>query len=272
MKLTQFEAQCISNWINEVQLAHFTQIRTSNPLSNTEPRTPSSMTVIELRQLRTRLQHLHDWILSEPSYEVIWDLCCDHGRLGLHLHQNTTDTEVHLIDCVPSLIERLETQFSSLKTGRLHFTCIPGEDLRLAPQKRQVVIVAGVGGETCIEILQGILVLNSDLGQFDILLSPNSHPFELREFLRKNNMHLLNEQFITDRGRSHEHILVRAFAGEPYREVSVCGDAFWLAGNADQKKYLDKNIKHYEKILGFTECPSSARGLQAYRLLLARLF
>lgn len=88
----------------------------------------------------------------------MWDLCCDHGHLGVAAYKSGAFPEVCFVDPVPTIIERLEELFRkySLKesTTKVSFFCVAGEDL---PQAVSGTLVAtGVGGHTIVSILQGL--------------------------------------------------------------------------------------------------------------------
>jgi tRNA A22 N-methylase len=78
----------------------------------------------------------------------LWDLCCDHGHLGLYALNSSSYPEVIFNDIVPHVLADLPAQFAG-RPGRV--ICSPAEDIG-EPLTGNVVI-AGVGGEKIFKIL-----------------------------------------------------------------------------------------------------------------------
>ncbi|MDO6421771.1 SAM-dependent methyltransferase [Saccharophagus degradans] len=231
-----------------------------------------------LRQLRPRLVHLYNWAQRTPDYNAIWDLCCDHGLLGLHLHQATTacGTHVHLVDQVEPIIDKLQTQYAHRQDGNLSICLTPAEHIRLAKQAKQLFIIAGVGGETVASIIQSILpaIQALPLGthqQIDILISPNKHVFSLRRTLQAMPFTLIEEEFVSDKGRHHEHMFLRYKPAAPTPPSEV-GDALWLPATQDKRIYIDKLIKHYGALCQYSPTAFNQQALAAYQALKHKLF
>lgn len=240
--------------------------------------TPDKPTPI-LRSLGTRLKHIFDWSLSAGPYTDIWDLCCDHGRLGLHLHQASAlaGCNIHLIDRVPSVIDTLDTRYGQLLGSHLSFTCMDASELVLPNSGNHLVIVAGVGGQTVATILQNITQRLQGRGplaetfSLEYILSPNLDTFELRRSLRSNNVELLAEEFVSEKGWHHEHMHLRYHSREgDYKKSSVAGESLWQPLTDAKKRYLERYIRHYDKCLNLRGDDSAAPALAAYADILAK--
>lgn len=234
-----------------------------------------------VRRLGARLHHLYQWALDHGPYAHIWDLCCDHGRLGLHLHQSLSardqnhSTHVHLIDCVPSITDILKDRYRHILGPTLSVDCVNAGGVVLAHEGRQLLIIAGVGGGTVVDILAELvgpiasLCEQKDHVSFDIILSPNLHTFELRAFLRKHPFELLQEAFVSEKGQHHEHLLLRY---QPREEVlhkpSVVGASLWHPLTADKRRYIQRFIKHYRACLHLGGDDGAQRAVDAYSELL----
>ncbi|WP_370978462.1 SAM-dependent methyltransferase [Agaribacterium sp. ZY112] len=222
-----------------------------------------------VRALDARLQHLFEWALSahsnsEQAFHSIWDICCDHGRLGLHLHRAThgQTTNIHLVDCVPSIIDAIHSHYASLIDQRLNVSCQDASKLTLPTHGRHLFILAGIGGGTAIEIVQNIYqqaLENNQLSELDleIILSPNSRIVELREFLRNGHFELLNEAFICVYGRHHEHMHLRFHPNkihdtENKQLPSIIGDKIWQDYCEDKVNYLEKLLDHHQRRLNLS--------------------
>lgn len=212
-----------------------------------------------VRRLGARLEHLYRWALAAGHFDEVWDLCCDHGRLGLHLHRallqqgSASKSRVHLVDRVPEIVHELESRYSSLISPRLTVRCLDAGDITLPERGRQLILLAGIGGGTVVNMLTklfqqmaALAVNNPDAG-FDIMLSPNLHMFELRRFLRQQNVELIKEEFITEKGRSHEHLHLRYRPGvSEYRRIHPVGEEIWHPLSDEKEHYLRKLLAHYK--------------------------
>lgn len=235
-----------------------------------------------LRQLRPRLQHLTHWIKRTPNYGAIWDLCCDHGLLGLHLHEQFKSSEVHLVDQVEPIIDQLHAKYSERKDGRLFIQQCSAEDINLTHHARQCFVIAGVGGETAAAIvlaltpkIEALLRSNEkeshlEPPQIDILISPNKHVFALRNVLAQLSITLIEEAFVTDKGRHHEHLFLR-FQHQPTHRPSALGETLWQQVSPEKRSYVEKLIRHYQRVCRHAPTELDQQALKAYTKLGATL-
>jgi len=228
-----------------------------------------------IRRLGERLNHLFEWIGSAEDYDVIWDLCCDHGRLGLHLHKKYLCAHVHLVDKVAAIVDQLVLDFGELNDGRLSFITADVcelEGFEVVPEKRTLVIVAGVGGQNLVTMLDAVLArLGADVS-LDFILSPNSHTYELRDFLRRRPFFLLAEAFVTEKRFSHEHLWLRydnrsevglgAIVG--FEPVSAIGDSLWQNMTETKRVYIRKLLQHYQRVFDNRDSSLAYAAIKAY--------
>ncbi|MFT5085080.1 MAG: tRNA (adenine22-N1)-methyltransferase [Lentisphaeria bacterium] len=249
------------------------------------PRVTNNKKVV--RRLGERLQHIYDWIAQCDPYDEIWDLCCDHGRLGLHLHQAHPKADIHLVDRVASIIDILRDHYQYLDDGRLFFKHECATHIRLQPHKRQVIVLAGIGGGSAIGILKVLLdtlarTTNEtpyDGGppshspmSIDFILSPNSHIFELRKFLGQHPLKFKKEAFVCEKGRCHEHILLSYSPQKSeHSRVSPLGEAIWQPFNATKARYLNALMQHYQRVVLHQNKAEALAALSAYSELALEL-
>ncbi|MFT7559115.1 MAG: tRNA (adenine22-N1)-methyltransferase [Flavobacteriales bacterium] len=229
------------------------------------------MKVPGLRKLSLRLTHLYHWLCVNDEYDEIWDACCDHGQLGLHLHQALPNAKVKLLDCVPAIIEQLKFRCASYSSANLHIEMARAEGITLGAGQRPVVVLAGLGGETIMTIMDEILVRNKvTLGNnhLDFVLSTNSHAFELRHYLREQGFHLIDEAYICDKGCNHEHLHIRyGYAAGMMHSPSLTGEVLWQPFDCDKARYLAKIITHSHKALRSAPEHKNHFKLQSYMAL-----
>lgn len=231
---------------------------------------------IIIRRLTLRLAHIQQWIDQQDTYHDIWDLCCDHGHLGLHLHHNHPLTHIYLIDKIPSIIHKIREKYTALIDFRMHIQELDAQDIVLRGTPRQMIIIAGIGGGTIKSLLQAIIANPQNASQhaIDFIISPNAHTFELRNYLYNTIdgkvFELINEAFITDNNKHHEHIFVRLHPENTdiKNRVSTTGNNIWLPFNSTKEKYLKKLIEHYTRINIFKGTPLTIDAENKYKRLL----
>ena len=211
-------------------------------------------------KLSHRLSHIVKMIT--PQYEHIWDCCCDHGLLGAQILNQKLTTTTHFVDIVPELMQQVEHKLQLFYPQRpntpAHWQvhCI---DVALLPlddyQGRQLVIIAGVGGDLMIQMVQQLMNAHPSL-TLDFLLCPVHHVAKLRAMLNANHCQLIDEQLICENRRYYELLYVSRPAADQINLtstplISCFGDKIWQSHCDEQsiiiKRYLNKVLTHYKK-------------------------
>jgi tRNA (adenine22-N1)-methyltransferase len=230
------------------------------------------MTEKVIRRLGERLEHVFEWVNSAQTYDDIWDLCCDHGRLGLHLSKRHLSSNVYLVDKVASIIDKLERDFGELEDDRLSFITADAGELSIPTTKNTLVIIAGVGGQNLIAMLEGIVARLDEGAALDFILSPNYHMFELRAFLQARPFTLIDEAFVTENNFSHEHLWLRydsvSSVDSNSKPVTAIGDSLWQCMTKTKRIYIGKLILHYQRMLDNNDSGNAKQALKAYQCLL----
>ena len=87
--------------------------------------------------------------------EPVWDLCCDHGHLGLAALASGLYPEVVFNDVVPHVLEDLRRRLPSFSDDiKVRVECGPAESL--AFDLTGTVIIAGVGSRTMLRICNAL--------------------------------------------------------------------------------------------------------------------
>ncbi|MCW3171095.1 tRNA (adenine(22)-N(1))-methyltransferase [Shewanella subflava] len=211
-------------------------------------------------KLSHRLSHIVKMI--PPQYEHIWDCCCDHGLLGAQILDQKLSTTTHFVDIVPELMQQVEHKlqlFYPLNTDtpphwQVH--CIDVAQLPLHQyQGRQLVIIAGVGGDLMLQMVQQLMNAHPSLS-LDFLLCPVHHVAKLRAMLNASYCQLLDEQLICDNMRYYELLYISRPAADQINLttdplISLFGNKIWQTDCAEQsliiKGYLNKLLTHYKK-------------------------
>lgn len=110
--------------------------------------------------LSNRLKLIFDQLLPDCA---VWDICCDHGYLGLNAYQSQLFPEVNFVDQVPEIMARLEERFhreivQTTNPTTPRFIALSGEDLTL--ELTGNVVISGVGSYTIFQILKSLQTKN----------------------------------------------------------------------------------------------------------------
>lgn len=165
--------------------------------------------MMALPTLSPRLQALFDGLL--PG-EPVWDVCCDHGYLGIAALRSGNFPEVHFVDQVPSIIRNLQERlFKSKYPEKIFFHAMDANTFQ-APVGGNLVI-AGIGGVNMIQILQRLNSLDL-LKVQRLILCAHRDDDKLKEWLlclaAKGPFNFIAEQVVTERGRSRRVFVLKS--------------------------------------------------------------
>lgn len=146
-----------------------------------------------------------------PGYPL-WDVCCDHGYLGLAAYLSGQFPEIFFVDRVEEIITDLNLRFhqkyfSANNPTRYEFLPLNGGEIG-RPVSGNLVI-AGVGSPTIENILKS-LNSNGFLKANHLILCPQNHPLVFLEKMQedlKSNYELRAHQIVFEKTR-HRHIFV----------------------------------------------------------------
>lgn len=217
-----------------------------------------------------------DSMITTP-YDQIWDCCCDHGFLGINLLNRRAAEQIHFVDIVPELTDKLEQTLSAHSTkskARLSndsswfVHCQDVVNLPLPPTNSRLnkvlIIIAGVGGELIVEFINQI-IKDHPLHRLEFILCPVHHNVKVREALSRLNLGLVNECIVKENKRFYEVIHV---SSDSTKEVANIGSIMWDLSIVEHQEYLTKKIEHYQRM---TRIPSkeNKRTIDAYKNLIS---
>ena len=218
-------------------------------------------------RLSTRLRALFDAIPA--GYDVVWDLCCDHGRLGLAVLESERAGEVHFNDSVDAIMDDLEQRL--VRYGARHYELHrgPAERLRIPDSGRQLLVLAGVGDELSARIITA-LARQLPAQRLDWLISPANNLFQVRDFLQQQNFGLFDEGLVFDKGRGYEWLRVSQDRSRAIGDIANPAP-FWDPDDPAHRRHLGKLLQHARQQQRRPGEHSAAAAAEAYaRLLDAR--
>jgi len=134
--------------------------------------------------------------------EPFWDLCCDHGYVGLEVFFSRKSSEVHLVDQVPHIMKKVEIYLTDneIFSSGIFLHTVKAEKLDLPLSG--TVLIAGVGGKSIQIILHELLKQNL-LHANRLLLSPHTDLKAFNEIVESDQFRIqykLTEQVSLDEG------------------------------------------------------------------------
>lgn len=155
----------------------------------------------------------------------LFDLCCDHGQLGLAALERWHLPHVSFVDQSPSVMQRLAATIeqSGLDLSKVTLVTGAAETLSVPPGASDFIL-AGVGGQTIVKILDGLFP--SGLGEHRLIISSQQKTQDLRFYLRTRDFRLIDEQVILEKGRFREVLTLGSegdlvtLYGEKYQQRS----------------------------------------------------
>lgn len=228
-------------------------------------------------KISQRLQQINSMISGH--YDHIWDCCCDHGLLGMLLLERSAARHVHFVDCVPSLMQALELRLQRFfpadvsglnphldphlnpdidpnlcRHTQWQVHCLDVAALPLAQtsdKDKQLIIIAGVGGELLVELVRAIVVKHPGR-RLEFILCPVHHNYYVRRSLAQLGLILQAEMLLEENQRFYEILHVINDRNDDGPSISPTGSLMWedLRGEelALAKRYLQKVINHYQRI------------------------
>ena len=149
-------------------------------------------------KLSGRMQTFIDLALDGMPF---WDVCCDHGYVGIGAMYTKRFSHIHFVDQVSHIMERLEKliiqspSFQDDFKYSLHISS--GEKIGILVEGN--LLIAGVGGLTIKNILQALLK-DHKLKSKRLLLSPHTDEVVLANYLMEDDFKSIY--------RIHEKIMV----------------------------------------------------------------
>lgn len=179
----------------------------------------------------------------------IWDCCCDHGYLGEMFLNNLHNANVHFVDQVSTITDQLQTRLKDKKKNNYSIHCQDAGTLELNDNAIHIIMIAGVGGELSIQLVESILGNNPHINHDNIFiqLCPNYYVYDVRTYLHNKQFRIVDETLILDKKHHYEIILTSTHKHfKQHSIVSKTGE-FWGQTKYKPQQYLKKLLRHYEQ-------------------------
>lgn len=192
---------------------------------------------------------LHMLARLVPEGCRLTDVGTDHGYLPVALLQQGRISTAIASDIGAEPLEHARRTAVQYGVDDMDFRLCAGLS-GVAPEETDVIVIAGMGGETIISILQDA-PWTAD-GQHRLLLQPMTKAAALRHWLADNGYTFTDEHLVEDKGRIYPILCVEGGAFRPLTEAeALCG--VLLADDPLYAAYLTEHI---------TKLRRSAEGLR----------
>lgn len=188
--------------------------------------------------LSLRLSTLKSYYSNE---QVVWDIGCDHGLLGLSFAQTDTIKSIHLVDPSLSVIDvlykKIKDSYISIPKIFIHHK--EGQNLKIESNSN-LIFIAGMGG---LEIGEIISALHSQLDESSrIVISPHRKILEVRALLNSLPVSLLSEQVIIENGQFYQMMELRPSPNG--MKVPLYGNDLWKSPLGEE--YRQYQLKYFD--------------------------
>ncbi|MDD9194400.1 tRNA (adenine(22)-N(1))-methyltransferase TrmK [Aliivibrio sp. S3MY1] len=204
-------------------------------------------------KLSSRLDTIKNKVTDH--YDHIWDCCCDHGQLGVALLASHPKSMIHFVDVVDELMVELESQLqkhASAIQSQWQVHCMDVAKLPLIKGKKNLIIIAGVGGDLLIELVRSIQTRNNGI-ELEFILCPVLHNYMVRCELIEMGFGLISETLVKENKRFYEVLHV---SNQAVESMTAVGSRMWDLSDGVHQEYLNKTISHYQRMEANPKCTS----------------
>ena len=181
---------------------------------------------------------LHMLARLVPEGCRLTDVGTDHGYLPVALLQQGRIAAAIASDIGAEPLEHARRTAMQYGVDGMDFRLCAGLS-GVAPEETDVIVIAGMGGETIISILQDA-PWTAD-GRHRLLLQPMTKVAALRHWLADNGYTLTDEHLVEDKGRIYPILCVKGGVFRPLTEAeALCG--VLLADDPLYAAYLTEHI------------------------------
>lgn len=176
------------------------------------------------------------------------DVGTDHGLVPLYLAKNNISSNIWATDISAPSLKKLEDQLDS-KLSKIIKTKVTDGFKGIEKEDKQIAIIAGMGGNTIVEIIQSSMQFAQNLDY--MILESNIATEKLRLFLYENNFDLMRD-FLSFENEKYYDILQVKYGNRKEMKIS---DMYYGFENIENRNHLleEKLVIDRKKNLIFRE-------------------
>lgn len=153
-----------------------------------------------------------------PEGTRVIDVGTDHAMIPVWLAQTGRSPQIWASDIRPGPLDSARKLIDQTDTGDRVQTRMTNGLSGFGPEDADTIIIAGMGGETMVNILAAAPWTNN--GTL-LILEPQSKQTVLRRWLLENGFSISHEQLVKDSNRIYPIFLAKAGKPEPYSEAEL---------------------------------------------------
>ncbi len=182
-----------------------------------------------------------------PFGSTVADIGTDHGRIPVFLVQHERVSGAIAADLNEEPLNRAKALISEHGLGQ-KIKIVLSDGLRqIEPCSADTIVIAGMGGETIINILSAVSWIKDGV---KLILQPQSKQSELRLWLIENEFKIVNEHLVVDNDRIYSVIEVTSGISESYNLAElVVGKPEKHSSLSLFEKYTENSLLKIEKII-----------------------
>ncbi|MDO4811618.1 MAG: class I SAM-dependent methyltransferase [Eubacteriales bacterium] len=193
-------------------------------------------------QLQPRLQLLADMV---PAGSRLADIGTDHGYLPVWLLQQGKIPFAIASDIHSEPLTHARQSAQEYGADGIHFRLCSGLDA-IAPQEVDTIVIAGMGGETIIHILESAPWTKT--GRYTILLQPMTKVELLRDWLVDNGYRFVKERLVRDKDFLYPVMQMTAGSQPKLTPLQRCVGAA-LSDDPLYSEYLSQHIGRLQRAI-----------------------
>lgn len=188
-----------------------------------------------------------------PEKSRVADVGTDHGYIPIALVERGIAASAIAMDLRPGPLERAEAHIRRAGLGETITTRLSDGLSKLSPGEADVAVIAGMGGELIIHILDQGRHVWQDMGRF--VISPQSDLDKVRRYLKEQGFGLIDEAMVEEEGKFYTVMAVSQAENRPWDPAWEKESAYLYGPILIEKKdpvllrFLDKEQKRIEGVL-----------------------
>ena len=135
------------------------------------------------------------------------DIGTDHGYVPVELVRRGIVTSALAMDVRKGPLARAEEHILQSGLGDQITARLSDGLIRLDPGEADCVVIAGMGGELILHILEDGRHMWNNVSQW--ILSPHSEVYKVRKWMRVNGFHIEREKMVTEEGKYYNVLDIR---------------------------------------------------------------
>ena len=211
-------------------------------------------------KLSARLALLADCV---PQDAVLADIGTDHAYLPIALVESGRIKRAIAGDVVRGPYQAAKKAVAAAGCEKEISVRLGNGLAVLKPGEAEVVVIAGMGGATIVEILTDLPEITAELKR--LILQPMIAAGQVRRWLRENGWRIISEELVEDSGRIYEVIVAEKGESEGEEEIlEEIGPLLWRKRHPLLRRQLEGYIGQTQAVIAQLAQSTTQASLEKY--------